>query len=221
MTVLYLGVHDEQSISLTVAINALYPLRIIGLNQDTRSDGQGMAGLTFMFKNPVLRSTYVASGENANFGWSESSICKGISAGGALAPSVKEKAIAVRKHALNASNTVPNILTTNDTCFILSIFELGGDWSPAYGGNTGSGLLGVGKDRNELYLHFQSLGMKIGIGGAYNLSLLKSMGLSGNWLRDRIVLDSTILIGNVRDSGEIWGAPGGEAQQAFTPCFCL
>ncbi|WP_251213430.1 hypothetical protein, partial [Adlercreutzia murintestinalis] len=201
--------------------NALYPLRIIGLNQDTRSDGQGMAGLTFMFMKPVLRSTYVASGENGNFGWSESSICKNISAGGALAPSVKEKAIAVTKRALNANNTVANILTTGDTCFILSMFELGGDWSLAYGGDTGSGILGVGKDRNELYLHFQSLGMKIGAGGASNMPLLKSLGLSDNWLRDRVVLDGNLRIGYIIETGELWGAPGGDAQHVFTPCFCL
>ena len=193
--------------------NALYPLRIIGLNQDTRSDGQGMAGLTFMFmRPPVMNSNFGSAGQ----GWTESSITNKLREGGDLNSSVKNKLVQVRKSRLDRGSTAATTAVSNDKCFILSRYELGANISG------GSGVLGVGSDRSELYLHFESLGMRPG-GHNAGAAVIRNLGLANAWLRDRVdPVEGTYTIAMVVNEGYLDYAQYGHSQvHNFVPCFCL
>ena len=215
MTVLYLGVHDEQSISLTVAINALYPLRIIGLNQDTRSDGQGMAGLTFMFTEPMAKNvpfgelsySWVEPNAPIPYNWKET--------GGDLAQSVKDKLVTVNKQWMNQGRGINYAATSTAKCFLLSGYELGRNI------DGGKGVLGVGKNKDEMYLHFDSLG--IAPGGTNNSRIIQSFNLGECWLRDRVGKDASniaFMISFVDSTGN-FGDQHSNHTRNMVPCFCL
>lgn len=158
---------------------------------------------------------------NSNFGsagqgWTESSITNKLREGGDLNSSVKNKLVQVRKSRLDRGSTAATTAVSNDKCFILSRYELGANISG------GSGVLGVGSDRSELYLHFESLGMRPG-GHNAGAAVIRNLGLANAWLRDRVdPVEGTYTIAMVVNEGYLDYAQYGHLQvHNFVPCFCL
>ena len=135
--------------------NALYPLRIIGLNQDEKASG-GMAGLTFLFTQPMKTDTVTYSvGEgqpttswetsnartwlNSGQGWT------GLPAG--VRGAIKQvKKISVRGDMGWGDRSTWQIINTVDSVFFLSFKELSTRATVA------NEPIGVGADKTECYL---------------------------------------------------------------------
>ena len=196
------------------AHNALYPLRIIGLNQDRKADGSGMAGLTFMFMEPAVRNSVFGE---LSFSWVEEQAPIPYSwkeTGGDLAASVKDALTPVRKQWLNKGSTSNFALGNDAKVFLLSLYEVGTDLK-----SDGAGALGVGKGLNEVYLHFESLG--IAPGGANNAQIIKSFNFGEFWLRDRLEkVGDYFTIAYINANG-MPGSQHGNHARNMIPCFCL
>ena len=141
-----------------------------------------MAGLTFAFKQPLYTGNFGA----LSSAWTESQApvpCSWKNTGGDLAQSVKDKVVSVRKAWLNKGTALSNIAYDPAQCFLFSMYELG--YNPS--GST-SGL-GVGKNKDEMYLAFSSQGMTLSNNDKKNnieiISAIFSCS-SGLWLRDRL-----------------------------------
>jgi hypothetical protein len=189
-------------------INALYPLWIIGLNQDTKTSG-GMAGLTFMFKESPGTRQY-NSADNANIGHTQNDISKFLDPGGDLCSTVKNAAVAVLKRIDNGTTDYgPRI---NAKAFLLSPRELNRN-------NSESGM-GVGVNGDELYLFLDKNGI------VDSKEALKEWGLAKQyWLRGFISASGQpngFLVGLCDSQGNAYyGQSYMTANQGYLPAFCL
>ncbi|WP_251213414.1 hypothetical protein [Adlercreutzia murintestinalis] len=141
-----------------------------------------MAGLTFAFK----RSLYTGNFGELSSSWTESQApvpYRWGNTGGDLVQSVKDKVVSVRKAWLDKGTALSNIAYNSARCFLFSMYELG--YNPS--GST-SGL-GVGKNKDEMYLAFSSQGMTLSNNDKKNneeiIPTIFSCS-SGLWLRDRL-----------------------------------
>lgn len=209
MTVLYLGAHDEQNISPPVSINALYPLRIIGLNQDKKVSG-GMAGLTFMFTKSTTETYKFKEDSDKSYSIYGTTLGKFLASGGALCDSVKAVAVTVNKQQLETKNYTAGY---DAKCFPLSVNELG--YSPSNSAAKPGPL--VGKNGDEMYLNFAAAGVSAG-GGANSP---RPLGLPDQHLRD---LGTSSSSSDYR-AYNIYGGSIGEGYlsvaRPIAPCFCL
>ncbi|WP_251213415.1 hypothetical protein [Adlercreutzia murintestinalis] len=154
----------------TLPINALYPLRIIGLNQDTRADGKGMAGLTFMFRQPTSETYRFKDDGDTSSSIYGTTVGRFLREGGALCDSVKNVLVSVQKKQLEASLT--GTAGQEMKSFILSLSEIG--YAVRSDGHISD--LGVGKNRNEIYLGFSSQGYAFGEGDKVYARILHDVG---------------------------------------------
>uniref|UniRef100_UPI002042582C hypothetical protein n=1 Tax=Adlercreutzia murintestinalis TaxID=2941325 RepID=UPI002042582C len=211
--------------------NALYPLRIIGLNQDTRSDGQGMAGLTFMFKNTITTGIFAPLTDSLIWGWYASALKDRMQAGGDIynnmAASVRSSLVTVRK--TTASNG--NIIERDHFLFLPSLKELLGsrynEWNDLDLGQSGSavtllGREGVGSSSSDGYLFFEN---------RRTIEELRSALSRDNqiwWTRSVWFKSDGTLQPATNIVIQPWGGwPGGYAANGsdglagISPCFCL
>ncbi len=136
--------------------------------------------------------------------------------GGQLANSVKALAEPVLKRQLYVSKS-DSVAMNSGKCHILSASELG----IAVTDNKQISNLGVGQNKDEIYMHFSSRGLSYGnVDGA----VVKGMSLPGTWLRDTYPWEGSL---NAHPPLAVsWDGAGIEvgtpmALRKICPCFCL
>lgn len=166
--------------------NALYPLRIIGLNQDHKTSG-GMAGLTFLFNSSMttLRNTVSPSVAVENCNWLQCNARSYLSSGDGwtrLASSVQTAITPVSKVTSDRSG----ITNSDDRLFLISKEEY----------IESAENFGVGKNRDQHYVAFEFTGTGLptgswlrniqGLGGPWYVSSSGSPG-GGRWTDNRTI----------------------------------
>ncbi|MGN0286379.1 MAG: DUF6273 domain-containing protein [Atopobiaceae bacterium] len=111
---------------------------IVGFRHDTKSDGSGKAGITFMFKDAIAQRSMNAgdassTGSNSG-GWKQSQLRSWLSSDGmGLLPDDLRKGIVQVKKLTNNSDTskggVPSATATDDSLWLFSFNEICGDYS--------------------------------------------------------------------------------------------
>ncbi|WP_251213409.1 DUF6273 domain-containing protein, partial [Adlercreutzia murintestinalis] len=210
--------------------NALYPLRIIGLNQDQafrNNVPDGQLGLTFQFKECITSAEYGAW-EVLSQGWGASFLRLRLHADGDIYgafPETIKKAIepAVKSYSANNSTSI-NV----DLMFLPSLKELlGSSYDSLNELNLGQpdsavsllGNEGTGVSRKDGYLFYESRTSKADLKNALSNGQqwwLRSVWFKSNGVEAQGVPNIVI----VADGG--WpGGAGPTAEKGVLPCFCM
>lgn len=194
--------------------NALYPLRIIGLNQDRKADRSGMIGLTFMFAKSITETYKFREDSDSSYSIYGTTLGKFLTNGGSLADSVKNKIANAKKVQLDTKSSISEWDTK---CFLLSVNELG--YSPS--GSIRDSVLLVGKNGGEMYLNFAVGGLTAN-NTPPTQSVLSSLGIKDTYLRD---LGTASQITGLYCAYVQFGGNFTESYldvpRTIVPCFCL
>ncbi len=180
--------------------NALYPLRIIGLNQDEKASG-GMAGLTFLFATPM--TTKQTSGGGS---WPTTVVGSYLAADGInnLAANVKNAIVPVKKRSVVTEQYGAGKYTdTTDSLFVLARGEISQTHA-----DTADARLGLGPNKDQIYLAATAMG---------ELSFRQRL-YPNSFLRDTY---SGTYGFYVYTNGNIGSFEIDKAPRSITPAFCL
>ncbi len=184
----------------TLPINALYPLRIIGLNQDEKASG-GMAGLTFVFTTPM--TTKQSSGGGS---WPATVVGSYLAADGInnLAVNVKNAIVPVKKRSVATEQYgTGNYKDSTDSLFVLSRGEIGQTYA-----DTADARLGLGPNKDQIYLAAAAMG---------ELSFRQKL-YANSFVRDTY---SNTYGTYVHTNGNIGSNEIEKAPRSIRPAFCL
>lgn len=185
-------------------INALYPLRIIGLNQDEKVSG-GMAGLTFQFMQSVGNWVMGKDGSNTNSGGYPNTYVREQLAslngwGDPSCANIKAALATVNKYSYTDYQSSSTCPAQGEQLFLLSAIEYGGY---AQGDKTD----GVGISHNESYLYYGYLGS--GATSKRTAAWTRTLYLGNQW--------NYYYFGS---SGDI-GSQHAANEQPIYPAFCF
>lgn len=197
-------------------INTLYPLRIIGLNQDEKASG-GMAGLTFIMPqtDKSLSFAYQAGTGHITWGSSGHALSLQMQSIRQQLPTTVQNSIepVIKKQRSNtnniaSTNNYENISTTTDSIFVLSVNEAARN-IPA------GSLLGVGPNKDESYLHWSN-----DLSDADKRARLGSvLSISDTWARDSMFANTGWVISSWR--GGYGGGVAITTNCPIAPAFCF
>lgn len=120
----YFAVGDQT----TVTVNgASYAVEIIGFDHDDLADGSGKAGITFGLVD-CLNTTYSMNATGTNVGGWESCVMRGTLNGSILStmPADLQSVIKPVHKVASAGNTSKDMVTSTDSLFMFSVWELFG-----------------------------------------------------------------------------------------------
>jgi hypothetical protein len=116
--------------SLTFSDGMVAQVQIVGFRHDVRSDGSGLAGITFIFKDCISWHSMCPTNDNAD-GWKSSSMRLYLNSGllATLPSELQEKMVAVDKYTNNVGETddLTSVSTTSDKLWLFSFVEVTGN----------------------------------------------------------------------------------------------
>lgn len=211
-------------------INALYPLRIIGLNQDQAfrdNNPDGQLGLTFQFKECITSAAY-GTWETLSQGWVSSSIRLRLHANGDIYdafPDNIKQAIepAIKSYSVNNSTSI-NV----DYMFLPSLKELLGSSYDSLAeldyGQPGSavsllGNEGTGVSRKDGYLFYESRASRTDLENA--LANGQQWWTRSIWFKSNGVEVQGVPNILINIDGKWPAGAGPNVDYGICPCFCM
>lgn len=208
----------SQTKTVALADGTEAAVQVAGFRHDDRADGQGKAGITFVFTEAVAARAYNENNSNAG-GWDQSELRTWVNTSlvSQLPSELQSALLAVSKATNNAgyASDPTAVSTTSDQLWLLSLAEVGGTQDPTSGSS--AVVYNAEGSRYQLFSDAEAAG---------TLDALLVRGQVGEtgalswWMRSPYPNDDYCAM-SVNDDGSLTYYRGTYRELGVVPGFCL